>query len=188
MVLVLTGSVHAGKTGFLKNILPVLKARGIPVSGYLSPSILKQGRLSGYDLFDIKTGKSVPFLRRRGRTGWQRVGPYYFPPSGLQAAENTILSYQEGEWLIVDEVGPQELAGCGVWPALSAVLSRPELDCLLVVRRPLLEDVQGLLGTRPIEVLDIESETILPSLLERLSRSSLDAVPKKSAGKNRGKI
>jgi nucleoside-triphosphatase THEP1 len=188
MILVLTGPVHAGKTGFLKNILPVLKVWGIPVSGYLSSSILKQGRLSGYDLFDIKTGKSVPFLRRRGRTGWQRVGPYYFLPSGLRAAENTILSCAEGEWLIVDEVGPQELAGRGVWPALSTFLSRPELDCLLVVRRPLLEDVRRLLGTRPIEVLDIESETILPSLLERLLRSSLDAVSKKSADKRRGDI
>jgi hypothetical protein len=56
------------------------------------------------------------------------------------------------------------------------------------VRRPLLEDVRGRLGKRPIEVLAIESETILHSLLERLSRSPLDAVPKKSAGKSRGEI
>ncbi len=188
MILVLTGPVHAGKTSFLKNLLPVLRAQGVPVSGYLSPAVLKRGQLSGYDLFDIKTGKSVPFLRRQGRAGWQRVGPYYFLPSGLQAAQNTILSCPAGEWLIVDEVGPQELAGRGVWPDLSAVLSRSELDCLFVVRRSLLEDVQGLLGKRPVEVLDIESETILPSLVERLLRSPLEKVPKKPAGKSRGKV
>jgi nucleoside-triphosphatase THEP1 len=188
MILVLTGPVHTGKTSFLKNILPVLKAQGILVSGYLSPSVLKRGRTSGYDLFDIKTGKSVPFLRRQGRTGWQRVGPYYFLPSGLQAAEGRILSCPPGEWLVVDEVGPQELSGRGVWPALSAVLSRSELDCLLVVRKPLLDDFRGLLGKRPVEVLDIESENILHSLLERLLNSGLDAVSKKPAWKSRGKL
>jgi nucleoside-triphosphatase THEP1 len=186
MILVLTGPVHAGKTSFLKNLLPILKVQGIPVSGYLSPSVSKRGQPFGYDLFDIKAGKSVPFLRCQGRSRWQRIGPYHFLPSGLQAAKNEILSSPAGEWLVVDEVGPQELAGRGVWPALSAVLLRSEFDCLLVVRSPLLNDVRSLLGKRPVEVLDIESENILPSLLKKLLKSPLDAVPKKSAWKSRG--
>ncbi len=170
MILILTGPVQAGKTSFLKNLLPVLRARGIPVSGYLSLSVLKQGRTSGYDLFDIETGKSRPFLRRTGRAGWQKIGPYYFLPSGLQAAEDLILGCPNGGWLVVDEVGPQELAGRGVWPVLSTVLFRSEIDCLLVIRKPLLDQLRGLLGKRPIETFDIMAENLLPALLEKLSR------------------
>jgi len=185
MILILTGPVHAGKTSFLKNLLPVLKARGVPVSGYLSLSVLKRGRMSGYDLFDIKADKSVPFLRRKGRAGWQKVGSHFFLPSGLQAAEDKILGCPIGGWLVVDEVGPQELAGRGVWPALSAVLSRSELDCLLVVRRPLLDELRVLLGKRPIEVFDIAAENVLPVLLERLSKSGAGTARKKAARKAR---
>jgi nucleoside-triphosphatase THEP1 len=172
MILILTGQVHAGKTTFLKNLLPVLKARGIPASGYLSLAVLEQGRTSGYDLFDISADKSVPF-------------PYFFLPSGLRAAERKILDRPGEGWLIVDEVGPQELAGRGVWPALSAVLSRPDSDCLLVVRRPLLNDLQGFLGKRRGEVFDIEDENILNALLERLLKSPEDTGPRKAPRKSR---
>jgi nucleoside-triphosphatase THEP1 len=185
MILILTGQVHAGKTTFLKNLLPVLKARGIPASGYLSLAVLEQGRTSGYDLFDISADKSVPFLRREGKAGWEKVGPYFFLPSGLQAAERKILDRPGEGWLIVDEVGPQELAGRGVWPALSAVLSRPDSDCLLVVRRPLLNDLQGFLGKRRGEVFDIEDENILNALLERLLKSPEDTGPRKAPRKSR---
>jgi nucleoside-triphosphatase THEP1 len=181
MILILTGSVQAGKTSFLKNLLPVLRARRLHVSGYLSLSVLKQSRTSGYDLFDIKTAKSRPFLRRKGRAGWQRVGPYFFLPSGLRAAEGLILGCPAGEWLVVDEVGPQELSGRGVWPALSAVLSRPEIDCLLVVRKPILHQLRRLLGKRPIEVFDLTAENLLPNILERLSGSGA-AIEKETEG------
>ncbi len=172
MILILTGPVQSGKTTALRDLLPLLSGRRIPLSGFLSLSILQRGRIFGYDLFDFNEGKSIPFLRRKGRAGWQKVGPYYFLPSGLRAAEDRILGCPSRAWLVVDEVGPQELAGRGLWPALSAVLSRPKTDCLLVVRRPLLDDVRSLLGKRRVEVFDISAENIIPSLLEKLSKSA----------------
>jgi nucleoside-triphosphatase THEP1 len=172
MILILTGAVHAGKTTFLKNLLPVFRSRGIPAHGYLSLPVLKQGRTWGYDLFDFKRGRSVPFLRREGRPGWQRIGRFFFLPAALRDAEIIIRGCPSGEWLIVDEVGPQELAGCGVWPALSTALRRPELGCLLVARESLLDELLGLLGRRPVEVFDIAAEDTLSALLERLSKSA----------------
>jgi nucleoside-triphosphatase THEP1 len=183
MVLILTGPVHAGKTTFLKNLRPFLKGQGILLSGYLSLAVLGRGQTSGYDLFDIDADLSIPFLRRRGRPGWERVGPYFFLPSGLRAAEDKIRARPDGGWLIVDEVGPQELAGRGVWPALSAVLSRPGSDFFLVVRKPLLNELRGLLGKRPVEVFDIEDENILNVLLERLFKSPEDIDPRKTTRK-----
>ncbi len=169
MILVLTGPVHAGKTTFLKNLLPSLRSRRIPVSGYLSPSFLVKGRTSGYDLLEIKTGRSFPFLRREGRAVWERVGPFFFLPSGLRNAESLILGCAAGDWLVVDEVGPRELAGGGVWPALSSFLSRPDSNGLLVVRRPLLREFREFLEGRIAEVFDIASDDILDSLPDRLA-------------------
>lgn len=98
------------------------------------------------------------------------MGPYYLLPHGLKTAEATILSYKPGEILIVDEVGPMELSGRGIWPALSEVLSRPSLDCLLVVRKPLLNNLWPSLGRATVRVFDIEERDVYPSLIQALSR------------------
>jgi nucleoside-triphosphatase THEP1 len=168
MILVLAGPVHSGKTTFLRRLLPDLEALRLPVSGYLSLYVMNKGETAGYDLFDIKKGKSIPFLRTEGEPGWQTVGPYFFLPPGLEAAAAAILGYKPGEILIVDEVGPQELAGRGVWPALSEVLSGPLFDCLLVVRKPLLDDLQDRLGKTPVNVFDVERPDVCPALLQAL--------------------
>jgi nucleoside-triphosphatase THEP1 len=169
MILVLTGPVHSGKTTLLRRLLPGLEEMGFPASGYLSLRVMKDGEIVGYDLFDIKNGQTTPFLRSEGEAGWQKVGSYFFLPGGLEAAAAAILGSRPEEILIIDEVGPMELAGRGVWPALSEVLSRPLPDCLLVIRRPLLDSLRDRLGETPVEVFDVREMDAQLSLLRVLS-------------------
>lgn len=170
MILVLTGTVHSGKTTFLKHLLPRLKALRLPVYGYLSPLVVTAGKRAGYDLFDIRKRQSIPFLRTEGEAGWQKVGPYFFLPGGLEAATAIILGHRPGGILVVDEVGPMELSGRGVWPALEKALAGPSFHCLLVVRKPLVGVLQRKLGRRRVEIFDIATKDILPAFLRRLSR------------------
>lgn len=172
MVLVLTGAIHSGKTTFLRELLPSLKALKLPVCGYLSPLAVVEGRTVGYDLFDIRKGHAIPFLRTEGQAGWQKVGPYFFLPHGLEAAAAAILGHRPGETLIVDEVGPAELSGRGVWPALKEVLPRPSFNCLLVVRKPLASDLRGKLKNHRVEVFDIAANDVLFALLRKLSETA----------------
>jgi len=170
MILVLTGPIHSGKTTLLRKLLVGLKTEGLPVSGYLSLLVMNEGKTAGYDLFDVKNGSSIPLLRTEGEAGWQKVGPYFFLPRGLEAAAAAILGYRPGEILIVDEVGPMELSGRGVWPALSEVLSRPSFDCLLVVRKPLLDNLKDRLVETPVNVFSVEQPDVCPSLLQALKK------------------
>lgn len=172
MILVLTGPVHSGKTSLLRKLIPQLKAEGVRVGGFLSPAVVKDGKTHGYDLFDLKKERTMPSLRRRGRKDWQRIGPYFFVPAALDAAREIILTHEDGEFLVVDEVGPLELQGQGLWPALSSVLRRPALRCLLVVRRPLLGDIRTLLGRKSLRVFDLEREDISWRLAREISSSS----------------
>jgi nucleoside-triphosphatase THEP1 len=170
MILVLAGRVHSGKTTFLRELLPELEALKLPVSGYLSPLVMTEGKTAGYNLFDVKNGSSIPFLRKEGEAGWQKVGPYFFLPRGLEVAVAAILGHRPGEILIVDEVGPLELSGRGVWPALSEVLLRPSFDCLLVVRKSLLGGLKDRLGKTPVHVFDVERPDFCPALLLALKK------------------
>ena len=172
MILVLAGVVHSGKTTFLKKLLPNLKRLRLPLCGYLSPLVVVEGSVAGYDLIDIRKGRTIPFLRTEGEAGWQKVGPFFFLPGGLEAATAAILGHRPGETLIVDEVGPMELSGRGVWPALREVLSRSSFNCLLVVRKALVNDLRKQLKDEQVEVFDIEANDVLPALLRRLSKAA----------------
>lgn len=180
MILVLTGPVGSGKTTLLKELLSKLRALGVPVSGYLSPAVLAEGKVSGYDLLDVESGRSMPLLRREGEAGWEEVGAYRFLPSGLERAFSTILG--SGGLLIVDEVGPAEFSGRGVRPALDAVLKRPSIDCLLVVRESLLDQLRQWLGGRSLEVFSVRGEGVPEALLERLSGSRTNRITVKFFG------
>jgi nucleoside-triphosphatase THEP1 len=155
MVLLLTGPVHAGKTRLLQDLVVELKREGICLDGYLSPAVFKNGEPFGYDLLDLKKEVRFPFLRRKGRPGWEKVGPHFFVPGGLRQAKRKILLRRENEFLIVDEVGPLEVRGGGVRAALEPILSGRSAGCLLVVRRAVLDEFQGILGQAPLKVFDV---------------------------------
>ncbi len=139
----------------------------------MSKPVFKDGDLIGYDLFDVKEGKASPFIRKQGAMDWQNVGPYFFIPEALEEAKRKILRHREGGLLIVDEVGPLEIQGGGIWPALQAVLSNPSLRCFLVVRRNILEDFRNLMKGIPIKIFDIECQDILASLREEIQKEEI---------------
>jgi molybdopterin synthase sulfur carrier subunit len=141
---ILTGPVDSGKTTFLRH---VLTSRGAPprrACGYLSLRVLADGETEGYDLLDLADGDVRPFLRRTGEPAWPRVGPFFLVPETLVVAERIIRECPPDGLLVVDEIGPLELAGGGVWTALSArIMDGAGRDIILVIREGLVEAFQG---------------------------------------------
>lgn len=165
MVLVLTGPVHAGKTTFLERALPAWRERGLACDGFLSPAETGRGG-PGYDLLEIGTGRRRPFLCREGGAGAERVGPYAFVPETLERARTIIREAGPDGLLIVDEVGPRELEGGGLWPALRGALAARPGKLLLVVREGILADVSARLAPDVPVVVDVRD----PAARARLER------------------
>jgi len=143
------------------------------VDGYLSLAVMKNRKIVGYDLFGVKEERASPFIRREGATNWEKVGPYFFVPEALEEAKRKILRHREDEFLIVDEVGPLEIEGRGIWPALQAVLWKPSLRCLLVVRGNIFEDFRNLMKGTPIKIFDIKRQDILGLLSEEIQKEGI---------------
>jgi nucleoside-triphosphatase THEP1 len=155
MILVLSGPVHGGKTTFLERSLAHWATRGLAPGGFLSVAVTGASGATGYDLLELKTGRRNPYLRREGEPDAERIGPFFFVPSTLERARSIIREADPRELLIVDEVGPLELLGGGLWPVLREALSRPGMRCLLVVREEILEDVVAALDTGVPLIFDV---------------------------------
>jgi nucleoside-triphosphatase THEP1 len=154
MIIILSGPVHGGKTTLIQKSLSRWASRGLRFGGFLSVAVRDAAGASGYDFVDLKDSRRLPFLRRAGEPEWERIGPYYFVPETLNAARSLILAADPEEALIVDEVGPLELAHGGLWPALREIIFMPQRKTLLVAREEILEDLFRLLGTPAPLIID----------------------------------
>lgn len=170
MLLILTGPVHSGKTTLLELAAEQLGNQGLSAEGFLSLSIWENERVIGYDLLHLKTGERFPFIRRSGEQHWERIGPFFFVPETLDSARDIILHGAGADLLIVDEVGPLELLGKGLWPALKQIISTRSLNILLVVRSQLLDAVikAAALDREDIRIFSVDDQDFLPALLDIL--------------------
>jgi nucleoside-triphosphatase THEP1 len=171
MIFVLTGPVHSGKTSLLRKLIREWSGRKLGLDGFLSLAVHKDGELIGYDLFDLKRKKTLPYLRKEGAADREKVGLFFFIPEALEAAKRMLLRRRQKDFLIIDEAGPLEIQGGGIWPALQTVLSNPALRCLLVVRRSALAEFRDRLKAVPFQVFDIEDRDTPALLREKIQKS-----------------
>ncbi|MEN6310617.1 MAG: nucleoside-triphosphatase [Acidobacteriota bacterium] len=154
MIIILSGPVHGGKTTLIQKSLSRWAAGGLGFGGFLSIGVPDAAGGVDYDFLNIKVGRRLPFLRRTAEGEGERTGPFLVIPRTLDAACSLILAADPAELLIVDEIGPREIAGKGLWPALREVLFRPGMKTLLVAREEILEDLAKLLGAPMPLIID----------------------------------
>jgi len=169
MILILTGPVHSGKTSLLKRTAAALMEQGIFVHGFLSESIWDKDQAIGYDLFNLQNKKSFPFIRKKGEDEWEKIGAYFFLPSGLDEAKRIISSHSPKKWLFVDEIGPLELLEKGLWPALKHSFTFPPQRIICVVRKQILDNFLARIENPDIHIFDVGMENVFSLILEKLT-------------------
>jgi len=168
MVLVLTGPVHGGKTTYLGQACRRWSARGLSCVGFLSPAVTGADGPSGYDLVELPGPSRRPYLRRHGPAGAERTGPFTFVPAALERARAILRDPRPADLLIIDEVGPLELRGGGLWLALRDAVGRPQRTVLLVVRDTIADGLAAAIAPLVPVFFDIRDPEDLSLLDERL--------------------
>jgi molybdopterin-guanine dinucleotide biosynthesis protein A len=144
--LLVVGEPGSGKTSWCREHIDQRRKSGSTVGGILSPAIVKQGQRVGSNAIDLLTGEEVAFARLshyRSFKGAEKVGNYTISRNGIIFACDAIKRAVESkcDLVVVDEVGPLELAGKGLMPAVELALSSPG-NVLIVVRSSLREALQ----------------------------------------------
>jgi nucleoside-triphosphatase len=144
--LLVVGEPRSGKTSWCKGYIDERRESGSSVGGILSPAIEKQGQRVGSNALDLLTGKEIPFARLshcRSFKAGEMVGDYTISRDGIIFACDAIKRAVESrcDLVVIDEVGPLELRGKGLMPAVELAL-RSGGNVLIVVRSSLREALQ----------------------------------------------
>ena len=167
-LVIITGQIDCGKTTWCRERLLVREGSW---DGILCLKVLAAGRRVGYDALRFCGGESLPLLRCAGcePPGWEageRVGIFSASVRGLRTANRWLREAARGPaaGLLIDELGPLELAGGGLAQGVRFALGRtsPSRTIYLVVRGSCLELINVAFGLRGAELWRIEAGRIIP--------------------------
>ena len=175
---VVTGDKGQGKTTCVEEVVAGLRGRGVVVGGILAPGKLRDGRRWSIDLVDLCSGSRIPLASREPEATWQTLGSFWVNPEGLALGRQALSpEVARGVHLVVvDEVGPWELAGEG-WSAALDILVGMGIPLLVVVRKDLVGEVMtrfGLLGLPVWDVAQSTPEEIADGAVSTLFNSDME--------------
>jgi len=144
--LLVVGEPGSGKTSWCREYIDRRRQSGSSVGGILCPAIEQQGQRVGSNAVDLLTGEELPFARLSRHESFKRgenVGDYTVSKKGISFACDAIRRAVENrcDLVVIDEVGPLELRGNGLMPAVELALVSA-VDALIVVRSSLREELQ----------------------------------------------
>jgi nucleoside-triphosphatase THEP1 len=152
IVYYVTGSAKSSKT---TNLAAWCEGRK-DVGGLLSPVIFGKRHFQ-----NIRTKALYPMEADLNEFPVQQVGRYTFSDAAFVWANNVLLKAAAEpslKYLIIDEIGPLELQGNGLTPALDKILLNiPKgLNPILVIREKILESVLLLYNLNKYPVLPFD--------------------------------
>lgn len=147
MKLLVLGEPGSGKTTWCREYVDWWQKRGSSVGGVLSPATTRQDRRTGFNVIDLLTGEEVAFARLSARGSSrteEKVGAYIISRQAVLFACAAVKRAVDNQCdlVVIDEVGPLELSGKGLMPAVRLALASPT-TVLMVVRSSLREAVES---------------------------------------------
>lgn len=128
-VFIISGKVHEGKTTFMEKVAELLIEDGSNVSGFLSRGLMLNGERQSYVLHHLGTLEEIPLASAVNIEGWKQFRRFWFNPEAFITGNRWLKDAceQECDCIVIDEIGPMELADEG-W-AQSLDLLKDKKDC-----------------------------------------------------------
>jgi nucleoside-triphosphatase len=142
-VIIVTGGFGSGKSRTVFALAEMLKLENIQIGGFVAPSVRENGERVGYDIYDIAHSNSHQLARTYGDDTMSFIGRFYFRTDGIETGKRILAdaSLSKPDWVIIDEIGPWEMAGQGWAQSINHLFGTSTANMIWVVRETLVEDV-----------------------------------------------
>lgn len=155
-IFILTGERQSGKTTFLKELIRIIRSKGINPGGFISEGIHEGENRTGFNLIDISTGSETELCSTVERPGMIRQGRFWFSREALHKGEEIIrqaVSSRSGI-IVIDEVGPLEISGKGWYDAIENATATSDAVHIWTVRKSLINKAARRWITGNVTVVD----------------------------------
>ena len=157
MVYVIRGKINEGKTNKILSIYNQNKTG----DGFITEKIFKEGLPVGYKLVRLSSLASIPFIYESGHepSGWNvslKYKKYSFSKEALLLAESIIdeIISNRIDPVFIDEIGPVELEGWGLYEAFKKSLGTGR-NIYVTVRESCVHDVLQLFKIDRYEIIQL---------------------------------
>jgi len=167
----ITGMPSVGKTQTILKIIEKLESREVIVGGMVTQAIEEGGQRKGFNLVNWLT-KEEGVLAHVDFDTDVRVGKYGVDINVLETmgVPAIMQAVQEGEVIVIDEVGKMEMVSDAFCAAVKMALDSPKPVIMTLhkkSRNPLLQDIRRRDDVRILEVTPI-NRNLLPYKIEKL--------------------
>ena len=154
-----------------------LKKRGIRVGGIVTLEIRKAGTRTGFKIIDIESGREAPLATASTAPG-PRVGKYLVHVENMDtmAVEAISKALEQGDVIVIDEIGPMELKSQKFINTVEKVLAseKPLLATIHYrLKHPLLDHIRSRRDAEIIEVTERNRDTLPAQITEKIMASLL---------------
>lgn len=168
MIILILGDVGSGKTSICEKVLAKLEEKGFSCGGLLCPSVFEGGRKIASKAVDVGSGRSADFCFHKS----QKVeGPEFcdwtFPEEGVRFGLKALEDGISRDVVCIDEVGPLELSGAGLAPALPTIFDSGK-HVVVVMKRHVKDRFYGAYPSVKALEYDVLDGDIVERIVERI--------------------
>jgi len=135
----ISGPPGSGKSTLVREIIELLRKKGLKVGGISTPEIKENGRRVGFEVVDLSSGKRKVFAHVEGK-GEARFGKYNLFIKDFEEIAIPALRFalEECDVVVIDEIGKMEFFSNKFKEVLEEVLNSDKI-LLAVLHRAYLD-------------------------------------------------
>jgi len=173
-IYLVSGKVHSGKSIFIKDFVNACKENSVLVMGIIASGTFKNDKRDSFHLTDISNGESMLLASREKNDKWIRHKVFYFDPKAFIRGDKIMSEglNRKADILILDEVGPMELAGRGWHKVIEKLDNNYDIPQIWVVREQIVDEVKDRWSIPNENVISIETNNFKDLLNRFISDES----------------
>ena len=138
-LVVIVGDAGSGKTPWIEKLIELLQCKSEIVDGIISQKSQESNDKWYHDLIRISTKEKHKLTTMDVIDTNIRIGKFYFFQDSIKWGCEQLISMNNDDWIIVDEVGLLEFDGNGFLPGLQSIVTNFKGHLVITIRSTLLQ-------------------------------------------------